>query len=69
MTRRTRCGFLFLCAAAFLGLCYAAARHGVRVKVFWAWFDFWIGAFYDEEKTALYICPLPTLVFKFHKPV
>lgn len=34
-------------------------------RVFWAWFDFWIGLYYDIGHKTLYICPLPTIVFRF----
>lgn len=32
----------------------------VRVK--FAWYDLWIGAFIDTAKRTLYVCPLPTLL-------
>ena len=32
----------------------------VRVK--FAWYDLWIGAFIDTVKRTLYVCPLPTLL-------
>lgn len=37
------------------------------MKIKFAWYDIWIGAFYDVKKQILYICPLPMilLVFKF----
>lgn len=34
-------------------------------KVLFAWYDLWIGGYYDREKRILYICPLPCIVFKF----
>jgi len=35
------------------------------MRVFFEWFDFWIGAYYNPEKRILYVCPLPTIVFQF----
>ena len=37
----------------------------MKFRVFFAWFDFWIGAYYDVGHRTLYICPLPTLVLRF----
>jgi len=37
----------------------------VKIKVFWAWFDFWVGAYYDQKKSILYVCPFPTVVVAF----
>jgi hypothetical protein len=31
----------------------------VKVVPFFAWYDFWIGWYYDRQKNKLYICPLP----------
>lgn len=38
----------------------------MKIKVFWAWYDFWIGAFWDREARILYICPVPTLGIAIH---
>ena len=37
----------------------------VRVRVFFAWYDLWIGAYVSRESKTLYVCPLPMLVFAF----
>ena len=34
-----------------------------------AWFDLWIGAFYDAKKRTLYVCPIPCCVFKIKRKV
>ena len=42
-----------------------AARHESRqrgVKIRFAWYDLWVGAYIDSAKRILYICPLPTLL-------
>ncbi len=39
----------------------------IKVTVFFAWYDFWIGLFWDSKKRVLYFCPIPCVVFKFEK--
>lgn len=36
----------------------------MRVNIFFAWFDLWIGAYYDRRSRAWYICPLPCCVIQ-----
>lgn len=36
----------------------------MSIRVFFAWYDLWVGAFYDRKARALYICPLPMVVFR-----
>lgn len=33
----------------------------MKVKLIFAWYDIWIGAFYDKKKNWIYIFPLPML--------
>jgi hypothetical protein len=38
-----------------------------KVTFFFAWYDFWIGFYYDRDEKALYFCPIPCCVFKFER--
>jgi len=29
------------------------------LKLFFAWYDFWIGVFVDRKKKLVYVCPIP----------
>lgn len=35
-----------------------------RIKFIFAWYDLWIGIFYDYKKQILYVFPIPMLGFK-----
>lgn len=30
-----------------------------HVRLFFAWYDFWVGIYYDTKKNIIYICPIP----------
>lgn len=34
------------------------------MRVFFAWYDAWIGLYYDRKKRTLYICLLPMIVIE-----
>ena len=36
-----------------------------RVSLRFAWYDIWVGAFWDREKKRLYVCPLPMVLLAF----
>ena len=36
----------------------------MKLSLFFAWYDFWIGIYYDRKKRILYICFLPMVVIK-----
>lgn len=33
----------------------------MRVRLFFRWYDLWVGAYFDRKGRSLYVCPLPTL--------
>lgn len=35
-----------------------------RLRIFVAWYDLWVGLYYDRKGKQLYVCPLPCLVFQ-----
>jgi hypothetical protein len=40
-------------------------RLGRRLSVSFKWYDFWVGAYYDDTPMGrkLYVCPVPMVVF------
>jgi hypothetical protein len=36
----------------------------MNVSFHFAWFDLWMGVFYNQQKRVIYICPLPTVVVR-----
>lgn len=34
----------------------------MKVRIFIAWFDLWVGAYWSARNKTLYICPLPCCV-------
>jgi len=39
----------------------------MKIRIFFAWFDMWIGAYWSEKNKTLYICPLPMCVIAIAK--
>lgn len=39
----------------------------IRVRVFFAWYDVWIGAYYDRWNRTMYVCLLPCCVLRISK--
>jgi len=39
----------------------------MKIKITFAWFDFWVGAYYDRKLKALYVCLVPMVVMKIWK--
>lgn len=42
----------------------SSRRPKFRLKPIFAWYDFWVGAFFDRKHKQLYIFPVPMLGFK-----
>jgi hypothetical protein len=40
---------------------------GFKISLFFAWYDAWVGMFYDRKKKVLYVCPLPCCVLKIER--
>ncbi|KKM64872.1 hypothetical protein LCGC14_1496950 [marine sediment metagenome] len=38
----------------------------MKIKLIFAWYDFWVGLFYDRKKRVLYIFPIPTVGIKLN---
>lgn len=36
----------------------------MKSPIHFAWYDFWIGWYYNQKKRILYICPLPMVVIE-----
>lgn len=36
----------------------------MRIKPIFAWYDFWIGFYYDEQKKIIYFFPVPMFGLK-----
>lgn len=36
----------------------------MSIKLFFAWYDFWVGGYYDQKNKVLYICLLPMICLK-----
>lgn len=41
----------------------ADAGRRVKVRPLFAWYDLWIGVFWDRQKRRLYVLPLPCIGF------
>jgi hypothetical protein len=39
----------------------------MKISFFFAWYDLWVGAYYDRKNRIIYVCPLPCCVLSFRK--
>jgi len=40
----------------------------VKIRIVVAWYDFWVGAFFDRKKHALYLFPMPCFGLCIQRP-
>lgn len=45
-----------------------ALVHRFSIRFFFAWYDWWIGAYWDRSNRLLYLCPLPMVGVKLRIP-
>lgn len=38
----------------------------MKARIFFAWYDMWIGAYWNRENKVLYICLLPMIVIAIY---
>lgn len=41
-------------------------KRTLNARLFFRWYDLWVGAYYDQKLKSLYICPLPTVGIRFY---
>ena len=59
--RRLRSGL----GSALLQPSMRSSQHsGMSVRPIFAWYDFWVGLFWDQNKRVLYVFPIPMFGFK-----
>lgn len=39
----------------------------MKIRPIFAWYDFWVGFFYDRQKCKLYVFPIPMVGFVISK--
>ena len=40
---------------------------GPRLSVRFAWYEAWVGVFYDRAWRTFYVCPLPMVCITYHR--
>lgn len=56
-----------VCGVGTAGIRSIRIKIPLNVSFVFAWYDFWVGAYYDRVGRILYVCPLPMCVFGFQK--
>lgn len=39
----------------------------MKIRLFFAWYDLWVGAYWDSKKRVLYLCLVPCVVIALSK--
>lgn len=37
------------------------------MRIYWAWYDMWVGAYWDRKNRVLYVCPIPCLIIEVRR--
>jgi hypothetical protein len=45
----------------------APVKPRLRFRVFFAWYDGWLGYYWDRRERVLYVCLIPTIVMEFRR--
>ena len=53
------------CVFAGFSLGLQVGKYGVRVGTIFAWYDFWVGLYYDRRAKMLYVFPIPMFGLTF----
>jgi hypothetical protein len=43
--------------------CWSSPRKRMKIKPIFAWYDFWVGLYWDRAKRRLYVLPVPMFGF------
>ena len=42
-------------------------RPAKRLTLGFAWYDLWVGVFYDVGRRTVYVCPVPTVLITYRR--